>query len=731
MKTQHIFRFFIIAIVTVGLFSSCDDDSSQPGSVCGNGILEDGEQCDDGNTLGSDGCSTNCFLEGLICGDGIVSISEECDDGNNFDGDGCSATCTNETAYCGDGVVNGTEQCDDGNNVSDDGCSATCMNEGPYCGDGVVNGTEQCDDGNNVSGDGCSATCMNETTYCGDGVVNGTEQCDDGNNVSGDGCSATCMNEGTSCGDGTVDFGEECDDGNNISGDGCSADCQSDESCGNYIVDVGEQCDPPNGTSCDSSCHSIAGECDQADTYDTDCSDATTGQWCWSGGGSTLFCGCDPDFDNDDCWLTGYEVCNPATNRCEPAPPCGIDSYESNEDEASAALVLVGDNVSAVTCSDDDDWYQFVAPADATNLIIGAFWVDDGGTDMDLYVTDCAGGVLFSGETEEVDNEILNLDGITPGVTYCVYVSLYSGPVYGTDAVYELLLREDKACFLDSDCPGTGICPATANGMALCANSVQGTAGCGDDVAGDNDRPSLAQVLVSGVTVTEGSCDGNPSNPADLDWFMFTLNAGDAFDLTVDQASGMAAGDMDVVVFDASGLAWAVAATVNNPEIISATGLPAGDYYVAVVYYDNDTLTPASTSYDITVVITSGTGCVDRDDCSALLGHGECNAGLCEDFDGAASQGPGEFCDNDEDCDPASTGSSFISALCFTADPTRASDNVCVVDCDTDTDCASYGMHCAIVDPGYTPAGICLAPCTSDDGCGGLTCNTGTGICEL
>jgi cysteine-rich repeat protein len=32
-----------------------------------------------------------------VCGDGIVDPPEECDDGNLLDGDGCSATCTNES----------------------------------------------------------------------------------------------------------------------------------------------------------------------------------------------------------------------------------------------------------------------------------------------------------------------------------------------------------------------------------------------------------------------------------------------------------------------------------------------------------------------------------------------------------------------------------------------------------------------------------------------------------
>lgn len=40
--------------------------------------------------------SSAICLEETICGDGIVDEGEECDDGNNVGGDGCSAMCTDE-----------------------------------------------------------------------------------------------------------------------------------------------------------------------------------------------------------------------------------------------------------------------------------------------------------------------------------------------------------------------------------------------------------------------------------------------------------------------------------------------------------------------------------------------------------------------------------------------------------------------------------------------------------
>ena len=66
-------------------------------AVCGNGVVEGGEECDDGNLVDGDGCDASCSLDGVTsdgCGNGIVEGSEECDDGNATPGDGCEPECT-------------------------------------------------------------------------------------------------------------------------------------------------------------------------------------------------------------------------------------------------------------------------------------------------------------------------------------------------------------------------------------------------------------------------------------------------------------------------------------------------------------------------------------------------------------------------------------------------------------------------------------------------------------
>jgi cysteine-rich repeat protein len=61
--------------------------------VCGNGTVEPGEQCDDGNTTSGDGCSATCTVETLPpdCDDWF--LGEECNDDDAATRDRCSTAC--------------------------------------------------------------------------------------------------------------------------------------------------------------------------------------------------------------------------------------------------------------------------------------------------------------------------------------------------------------------------------------------------------------------------------------------------------------------------------------------------------------------------------------------------------------------------------------------------------------------------------------------------------------
>ena len=180
--------------------TDADADTDSGGAVCGNSIVEQGEQCDDGNTATGDGCGATCQTEGggsTDCGNGTVDAGETCDDGNTTPGDGCDSFCQTEgggSTNCGNGTIDAGENCDDGNTTNGDGCDSFCVTEpDPDCGNNRLDADEECDDGNNDPGDGCSPNCKEE--LCGNGAIDGPEECDDGNTADGDGCSGFCKDE--------------------------------------------------------------------------------------------------------------------------------------------------------------------------------------------------------------------------------------------------------------------------------------------------------------------------------------------------------------------------------------------------------------------------------------------------------------------------------------------------------------------------------------------------------
>lgn len=184
--------------------------------ACGDGRIGGEETCDDGVDKSSgvpvsgDGCDELCAVEvgfecpvpgapcRVVCGDGLIGDREQCDDGSDPAsgqppaGDGCSPNCRLEPGWvcplgepcrptvCGDSVQEGSEQCDDGALQPYDGCSPECTSDpqcgtdaGPsgecvsFCGDGIrlASSGEACDDGNTTDGDGCSAACQFEAGY--------------------------------------------------------------------------------------------------------------------------------------------------------------------------------------------------------------------------------------------------------------------------------------------------------------------------------------------------------------------------------------------------------------------------------------------------------------------------------------------------------------------------------------------------------------------------------------
>ena len=276
--------------------------------ACGDGILDPGEACDPLLDPGQT-CNPDCTV--VVCGDGLTQGTEECDDGNTASNDGCSSTCTDEPFSCGNGIVEffAGEVCDDSDTAAGDNCGSSCASN-EMCGNGFVDTIrgEQCDDGGTdyvatltgaaetppvvTAATGTATLVLNgDDTLTYDVITSGltgtmahihlgavgvagpiiinlaggptiwsgttapltTEQKAQlkagllyinvhtaanvngeirgqigfATPVSGDGCSANCRSNET-CGNGVIDTvtGETCDDGDTAAGDGCDGSCQ-------------------------------------------------------------------------------------------------------------------------------------------------------------------------------------------------------------------------------------------------------------------------------------------------------------------------------------------------------------------------------------------------------------------------------------------------------------------------------------------------------------------------
>jgi len=230
------------------------DTSGCGGSVCGNGILEEGEACDDEalggqtcNTLGYTGggelaCNGECQFDvsgcvGGFCGNGFIDADEACD-GENLNGQDCAGLgypmggdltcaedCSFNTSQC-EGAETETI-CNDGADNDDDAmwdcADPDCAGE-PYC------GTSEFDCGDDIDNDGDGMIdCEDAECSAWPDCMIGGEDCTDGMDNDGDG-KADCMDNdcvghpncpGGTCGDGILDTPEESCDGANLNGQDC------------------------------------------------------------------------------------------------------------------------------------------------------------------------------------------------------------------------------------------------------------------------------------------------------------------------------------------------------------------------------------------------------------------------------------------------------------------------------------------------------------------------------
>ncbi len=227
------------SVVDVG--EQCDDGNSGNTdaclnscvtATCGDSVVRSGvEQCDtnelsgascvsrgfDGGSLTCGACAFNtsaCTNASIGCGNGVVNVGETCDDGNNNQNDGCTNLC--QAAVCGDGVIrSGSEQCD-GSDLGDASCTSlgyvsgslscsnlctlnasSCVGDVPVTGGGVeectnifdddADGLIDCDDSDCSAHSACTGVFA-----CADGLDNDNDGAVDLQDV---GCSSATDND--------------------------------------------------------------------------------------------------------------------------------------------------------------------------------------------------------------------------------------------------------------------------------------------------------------------------------------------------------------------------------------------------------------------------------------------------------------------------------------------------------------------------------------------------------
>lgn len=270
-------------------------------SLCGNGTIDAGEECDGGNlndgTCASEGfvggtlsCTSSCTYNTSachLCGNNQVDAGETCD-GNDLAGASCgsfgcsggtlacNSTCSayDKTACADCPPCNDNGTCDPGEDC--DGCPSDCVGgttTGAVCGNGL------CEAGN---GEDC-ASCPSDCRGVQGGKPSGRYCCGDGGGTNPVTCAdARCTSSGFSCttvpavpteyccGDATCNGAEACGNcaldcttgSTDTCGDGLDNDCSGGTDCADSDCSGTFACQcEPTGSACSSSSECCSGSC--------------------------------------------------------------------------------------------------------------------------------------------------------------------------------------------------------------------------------------------------------------------------------------------------------------------------------------------------------------------------------------------------------------------------------------------------------------------------------------
>jgi len=499
---------------------SGDDPATDDGEMsdCGNGVVEEGEECDDGNTDEDDGCTTRCRF--------TCHNNGECSDGSDCNGE---ETCNPDSHTCetGDPMADGFVCEDNPRSICLDGeCTeSTCGDEFVDTGAG-----ESCDPPEEgVCSDTCHTLCLVNEDCDDDGnMCNGNEIC---NTITGECTHVNPMEDGAECGEdprricigGTcqesicgdefvdeVEF-EDCDDGNDVDGDGCdsctyschnNAECDDGHDCTTHGCDLYRHICfvflKEDGVTCRES----AGDCDEPEVCDGASMDCPPDGFkpgdvlCRSATkvcDAEEFCtgdsaGCPPD-----AFSPSSTVCRESTAACDPAEYCTGVSADCPDDVYNCTCTIPshcpddGNMCNGEEYCDTDSGHcaRRNMPPDGTECVesprriclneicvpsvCGDGFPDTGGSEEcddgnDITGDGCEGDCTYSchGDEECDDGHDCTSDACSPTLHKCIHTIMSGGdpcrPAADVCDAPEYCNSSDLDCPYDEFEPSTTVC---------------------------------------------------------------------------------------------------------------------------------------------------------------------------------------------------------------------------------------------------------------------------------
>ena len=219
---------------------------------------------------------------------------------------------------------------------------------------------------------------------------------------------------------------------------------------------------------------------------------------------------------------------------------CGDDALEDNDDELTAISIASGLFSSLAACPADEDWYA--ASVGAGGEILVDLFFDHQQGDINAELIDPSGAVVASASSTDDDEQLGPWTVATPG-----------------DHLIRVFLFADGG-----DLPG--------NDYTLDA-ALMGP--CVDDANEDDD------LLFGATPITVGSYGPLAACPFDPDWFTIDLSAGD--ELLVDLLFSATEGEVELALFDPSGVIVSAASTTSSGALLGPTmALTDGTYALRV-----------------------------------------------------------------------------------------------------------------------------------------------------